>query len=534
MVFFVFIATSMAAAKSQSTFRLIYDLFRANCSSGGCHVSASNPIFNAEGSESDLYASLVNALPVNPTARAKGYKLVDPGHPYNSFLLYKIGSDLDPYLTLGPEFGERTPQAHSTLNDYDIELVRQWILMGAPQTGNKVNYPLLVEYYTQGGFDMLPIPATPSPLEGMQVRVGPIFLAPGEEVEWDIKQHLRNQNTLKVYRTEGFMSWQSHHMLLFKYNGDGSGVREGLRRVPTEAFPFNGDVTLTGAWQNDDDFILPEGTAFFWRPNTVLDFDYHIKNYSNTEILPSDFYLNIYFDTSNTRNIEMHAKLVNNAALLLFRGDNSRVASENFHEDRYIYMMSSHLHKWGTDFDVYLKNADGSRGAQIYEGFFNEDYSFNQGYYDWEHPPIRYFNPMPKASYGLEYTARWNVGVPFVTFGLTADDEMMLFTYLYTKEEVPQLPAASPERVESSQITLSPNPFTTGFHVDLHLDHAAKTTIELRDVPGKKIMTHECGLLQPGNHQMWISSELMPFSGIYFVIIRINGEAVKTEKITKI
>ncbi len=529
------VLTIMLSANSlsaQSTFTRVYNLLQANCGTANCHVSGNAPVFSVEGAQNDVYASLVDALPVNTAASAKGYKLVDPGHPYNSFLLNKIGSEFDPYLALGDDMGERMPKDHGELEDYDIELVRQWILMGAPQTGTKVDYQLLVDYYTNGGIDMIPVPQAPDPSAGMQVRFGPIFLAPDEEVEWDKKEHLRNDAMMKVFKTDGYMSWQSHHMLLFKYDGDGSGVREGMRLVPSEAFPFNGDVTLTGAWQNDAEFELPERTAFYWGPNTVLDFDYHIKNYSHTEILPSDFYLNIYWDTQNTRDIQMHAQLANNLALLLFQGENTRVASDNFNEDRYIYMMSSHAHQWGTDFDIYMKNANGTRGSQIYEGFFNENYTFNQGYYDWEHPPIRYYNPMPKVSHGLEYETKYNVGVPFVTFGLTADDEMMLFTYLYTKEEVPQTPTAiAGVSSNNIQMSVSPNPLSYSSQLAFSVDENSEIAIEVFDMLGKKVSERPEGTMQKGNHRIDLDAAAFGGSGVYFITLRVNGAVAATRKV---
>lgn len=482
-----------------------------------------------------MYRALVGVPAVNPGAAAKGYRLVDPGHPYNSFLLKKIGGALDDYLALDASEGVMEPRNKPALQHHEVELIRQWILMGAQQTGTHVNYQLLKDYYDKGGIAMIPVPQAPEPSKGRQIRFGPIFLAPGTEVEWDKKEHLRNPNPIKVYKTDGYMSWQSHHMLLFKYNDDGSGVREGMRLVPSEAAPFNGNTTLTGAWQNDAEFELPPSTAFFWKANTILDFDYHIKNYSTTDILPSDFYLNIYYDTENTRHIEMHAQLVNNLALVLFQGENTRTATHAFNEDRYIYMISSHAHQWGTDFDIYLRNANGSRGEQIYEGFYDEQYTFNQGYYDWQHPPIRYFIPaLQKASHGLIYEARWNVGVPFVTFGLTADDEMMLFTYLYTKEQVPSTTTATTEATrDNGGMSVFPNPFGSTAEITYRLSEPASVRLEVYNLFGQYVVTLADERLNAGTHHCTLHSDKLPAAaGVYFVMLKLNGEPVAVSKIT--
>jgi len=526
------IATRASAA---GTFTTVYNLLQANCSASGCHGGESPAIFSVAGTESDVYNALVGVAAVNSAAAERGYKLIDPGHPYNSFLLKKIGGAFDTYLALSDDEGVLEPRDRQLLQNYEIELVRQWILMGARKNQNDVNYQVLQDYYTKGGIEMIPVPQAPAPDKGMQVRFGPIFLAPGAEVEWDKKEHLRNPGPVKVYKTDGYMSWQSHHMLLFKYDDDGSDVREGMRLVPGESTPFNGNVTLTGAWQNDAEFELPARTAFYWGANTILEFDYHIKNYSSTEILPSDFYLNIYYDTENTRDIQMHASLVNNLALVLFQGENTREATDGFSEDRYIYMVSSHAHQWGTDFDIYLRDANGSRGEQIYEGFFNEQYTFNQGFYDWQHPPIRYYTPMQKATNGLIYEARWNVGVPFVTFGLTADDEMMLFTYLYTKEEVPSTPTAIVENVVSdNSLVVSPNPFSTSTRLAYDVSAPSNVTIEVYDVLGKLVATLVDKDLQTGNYSNELSSDVVNDSGVYFVTMRVDGQIISTRKISKL
>ncbi|HXH20215.1 MAG TPA: T9SS type A sorting domain-containing protein [Chitinophagales bacterium] len=531
----IIFVVSCSLISAQGTFTTVYSLLQSNCSASGCHGGATPAIFSVDGSETDVYNALVGVAASNSTAAAKGNKLIDPGHPYNSFLLKKIGGEFDSYLKLESTEGELEPRNAQPLQNFEIELVRQWILMGARKNSNDVDYQLLKDYYTNGGIEMIPVPQAPLPSEGMQVRFGPIFLAPGEEAEWDKKEHLRNINPVKVFKTDGYMSWQSHHMLLFKYDDDGSDVREGMRRVPSEATPFNGNVTLTGAWQNDAEFELPANTAFFWGASTILEFDYHIKNYSETEILPSDFYLNIYFDTENTRNIEMHAELVNNLALILFQGENTRIATHNFNEERYIYMVSSHTHKWGTDFDIYLRNPDGTRGTQIYEGFFNEQYTFNQGYYDWQHPPIRYFTPMQKATDGLIYEAKWNVGMPFVTFGLTADDEMMLFTYMYTKEEVAVTPASIQEAgIENNGMSISPNPFTADAEIRYAMREAADVQIEMYNLVGKRISILLAGKVSAGNHVYRLNSAVMENRvGIYFVNLRVNGESVSTQKVSR-
>ncbi len=83
---------------------------------------------------------------------------------------------------------------------------------------------------------------------------------------------------------------------------------------------FDGGKQLTSAWQDDAEFHLPTGTALFWDQKTYLDMNYHIKNYAATDVLPCDFYYNIYFEPRNPGTIEMKANLVNNVGLFLTQG----------------------------------------------------------------------------------------------------------------------------------------------------------------------------------------------------------------------
>ena len=93
-----------------------------------------------------------------------------------------------------------------------------------------------------------------------------------------------------------------------------------------------------------------------------------------------------------------------------------------------IWSLTSHTHLLGQDFDIYID------GIQEYEGFFNQDYSFNQGYYDNEHPAIRRYFPLltksnPEFIFESEF---FNPGPDTVRFGGTVNDEMMLFQVQYT------------------------------------------------------------------------------------------------------
>ena len=176
---------------AQSTFNQVYNLLQSNCA--GCHGGTSpEALLNLDGNETDIYNAIVGVIPQNATAAQKGYKLIDPGYPYRSFVLSKIGSSFDDYLRLDQDEGTLCPKDQPPLNDADIELVRQWIIKGAPQNGTVVDYSVLTDYYTNGGLPFISVPPAPNPSEGFQLRYGPIFLEPNEEFEFMKKERLEN------------------------------------------------------------------------------------------------------------------------------------------------------------------------------------------------------------------------------------------------------------------------------------------------------------------------------------------------------
>ena len=147
---FFFISTSLF---SQSTSLRVYEIFQANCVS--CHSNASPRAgLDLEGNGNNLeakalsvYNNLVGVTSGNNTAAAKGYQLVHPGRIDKSFLFKKINQGLD--LDMELESGENDPDAHisGSLTDVEKELIRQWILFGAPKEGEVIKETLLKEYY---------------------------------------------------------------------------------------------------------------------------------------------------------------------------------------------------------------------------------------------------------------------------------------------------------------------------------------------------------------------------------------------------
>src|SRR6185503_5898077 len=92
-----FCIASLLQAQS-GTFDRVFEILQTNCSP--CHGGPTPIAYDLGTTPAQTYAALVGVTPLNPSAAAKGHKRIDPGHPYNSFLLKKIGANLDGYFTL--------------------------------------------------------------------------------------------------------------------------------------------------------------------------------------------------------------------------------------------------------------------------------------------------------------------------------------------------------------------------------------------------------------------------------------------------
>ena len=165
-------------SSQNSDFKRVYDILQTNCTSSTCHGGA-HPL-DLNGSETAVYNALINQTPINPTAAANGNLLVDPGHPYNSYLLRKVGADFDNYFDLQAAEGSRMPSNGApALQDEEIEVIRQWIMYGAEENSNRMDSALVHDYYNGNqSLPFLTTPPAPNPSEGFQIRLGPIFLGP--------------------------------------------------------------------------------------------------------------------------------------------------------------------------------------------------------------------------------------------------------------------------------------------------------------------------------------------------------------------
>ena len=498
------LATNVATA--QSSVQQVYDLFQANCATA-CHNGTGpgvSPVFSTGGDLNAFRSALVNVDPLNPAAQAKGYKLIDPGHPHSSFILQKLAHNgWDAAYGLDAPEGNPMPDGQPSLAAKDIELVRQWILFGAPASGQVVSPQTLNNYYNVNGMARMTPPAPPAAGSGFQVHMGPFFINPSEEKEFYLKHHLNNIEQQKIVRMDVVINDESHPYLLFQFEpGAQNQLADGLRPVNvSNVFPDQTKYMV--GWVDSDSTELPDGTAYYLEPGTYLDLNYHILNYAfnGDSVLAAEAYVNFY--TENTEEkIQMFSDLLiyPPTQLLIFNSGQAQTFTDHVYESgvqdsMYVWFLSSHTHKYGLDYDIYKRNPDGTKGEQLYEGFYNTTYAFNQGYYDWQHPANLYLDEvfgelMPiKRSEGLVQEAQFRINDPnegpFVGFGLTTDDEMMLAFIQYTLQRPGTTGISGPEMQTELRLQLFPNPAHESVSLKLPEATYGRCVVEVIDATGR-------------------------------------------------
>jgi hypothetical protein len=113
--------------------RIQKQVFTPSCALNGCHDSQ-GLAGNMTLEEGTAYGQLVGVTADNATAAGAGLErvyVIDPmtGDPDLSFLYRKITNDLEPGM------GDAMPLVGPNVNSALVEIIRLWILDGAPETG---------------------------------------------------------------------------------------------------------------------------------------------------------------------------------------------------------------------------------------------------------------------------------------------------------------------------------------------------------------------------------------------------------------
>jgi hypothetical protein len=541
LIALLFIPTFESSYAQTDTYAIVYNLLKANCTAG-CH-SGGSPAgkLDLSGNSAAVYANLVGVNPINPTALAKGDKRVSPGDPHRSFLLRKCNNGLDSDNGIVAAEGVAMPQNAPGLTNVEIETIRQWIIFGAKQSGSQIDTAIIHKYYSGKGINATIAPLAPPPVgQGFQVHFGPLLMDVSHEAEFFLKHDLKLPDTLEVNRIDLKMPKQSHHFIIDKFKpGQAANYANGLRDVTNSALGTGSD--LVSAWALTADNDLPVGTAYQWEKSSILDLNFHFFNTNKDSILMVDVRFNVYTQAKGTAKDIMYSELIPYYYIVIPNDNKDHVFTDDANDPNAkrmwnVWLLSSHTHKYGVDYDIYKRKPGGGKADQLYEGYYNFDYTFNQGYYDWAHPAVRHFDPLipinPKDGFIHETTYR-NNGSKAVQWGNTTDDEMMLIYVQYT---LGPLITGVEEEQAISPINLNafPNPYSEYTQLVYRLEKKSDVKVEIFNLLGEKIKTFANEVQSPGNYNYIFSARKLGYqTGIYIARISVNGKMF-TQKLVEI
>ena len=159
----------------------------------------------------------------------------------------------------------------------------------------------------------------------------------------------------------------------------------------------------------------------------------------------------------------------------------------------------------------------------------------NFGTYDWEHPSIRYFDPMYPVNMKTEGIRAWtkwnNTSGNLVTFGFTTNDEMQLFYYMYTLE--PNNVGITEEFSLEQNVNVYPNPMDGEGVIEIKNLTASDVKISLLNIAGQKVADVAQQNNFSGTMLVSVAEQMQKVSnGVYFAVINIDNQLV-TRKIVK-
>ena len=401
-----------------------------------CHVAGAS-----FATQSDLvltsnvaYSQLINRTPNNPTARADGLTLVGTeglASVGKSFLWEKINAPNQAhYFDDHPGYGALMPLGKPPLTNGELEFVLQWILAGAPSSGNVVDLGLLddTERYEPPEFEPLPVPTS-----GVQFHLGPWDVAPNFEREFFYYEPLNNDQPLFVNRVDMAMRPGSHHLILYDLSDNIPEILVPEPQVFREIRDANGNYIpstlmitshlnfVTGTQWPRMTYHYPPGVAMRIPADAGFDINAHYVNRSS-EIIQGEIYANLHtVDSSQVEHVA--ERLFMNNLDINLPPNATTTLNKTFVVDNkvQIFQLFSHAHEHMTEFRVFIDGGPRD-GELVYIA------------YDWEHPPILELNPTLtlEAGQGLRLQATYNNDTnSTINFGFLSSDEMMILFGAY-------------------------------------------------------------------------------------------------------
>ena len=434
-----------------STYHEIQDyIFDKSCVNRACHGTPAN----AGGlnlAYEVSYQNLVGQTPRTPAAVATGMKLIDPGHPENSFLLTKLTEQIS------SEFGARMPLAAGPLHEAKIAAIRQWIASGAPEKGKVPGIGDLA--VLRDPEETFHPPEPPPAGKGYQLHLPPFRVQPGTELEVFYATQITDENGEPLQEdifVNGFdivYPTGSHHFILYGITPIGlltglleKGVGSGVGINPEDTFrilnPDDPQATghlgvlerlpIIGSQRAETEIRFPEGVALRIPGGTLFDMNSHYINLLGTQPLIGETYVNLYTLQPEEVIFEARGFAVSNRDINVPPGttqvieDQWRVSREirrrGYPESTVlsVFQITSHMHRHGELFEINRM----STGELLHRSITYDNAPLNR--FD---PPLEF-----TTGDGLRFQcthSNYDTDTP-IQYGLTSEDEMcIMFGFYY-------------------------------------------------------------------------------------------------------
>lgn len=259
-----------------STFeRVQVQVFDISCSSESCHstVGRAGNLVLQEGHSWD---ALVEVAPANVFAPRYGRDmLVMPGEPERSFLLAKLTN------SLAAGEGAAMPNHAAPLAADTIEIIRAWILAGAPASGV---VPGDDGRRLDGGGETPGEIYLPPPVRGVQLAATSPPVPLGSEETGCHYLEMPSAVDFDVNRIQIAVSGGSHHIHLYRPYDAGLDLPDGYE-VCNTAVDFDTWELVAATQLRRSDWELPEGVAFHFRAGEQLLMQTHFVNVGSLETM---------------------------------------------------------------------------------------------------------------------------------------------------------------------------------------------------------------------------------------------------------
>lgn len=198
----------------------------------------------------------------------------------------------------------------------------------------------------------------------------------------------------------------------------------------------------------------------------------------------------------------------------------------------YVWSMMGHTHQWGTAYDVYLRNANGTKGEHVYDGACPKGIpGCATPFFDYQHIPMRFYDPIKPITFnnlsGIIHEASYvNTGSAPVTWGSTSDDEMMVLVFMGMSDTAGVVTdVVEVGKNPLDDIKVFPNPATNQAFIVMP-EGIQEVSVTLYDMLGKTInVTHS-----DYSDRVMISRDDLP-SGVYLYRVEDRVGHIKTGKI---